>query len=76
MNDTNPTPKYGTAEARWAGVGPYYAMFPTTFADEVVREYTQIGDAVLDPFAGRGTAIYSAAIQQRHAVGVEINPVG
>ena len=76
MNEPNPAPKYGTAEARWAGVGPYYAMFPTTFADEVVREYTQPGDAVLDPFAGRGTAIYSAAIQQRRAIGVEINPVG
>ena len=68
--------KYSTAESRWAGVGPYYAMFPTSFADEVVREYTQPGDAILDPFAGRGTAIYSAAIQQRYATGIEINPVG
>ena len=76
MNEPNSAPKYGTAEARWAGVGPYYAMFPTAFADEVVREYTQPGDAVLDPFAGRGTAIYSAAIQRRHAIGIEINPVG
>ena len=68
--------RYSTAEARWAGVGPYYAMFPTSFADEVVEEYTQPGDAVLDPFAGRGTAIYSAAIRDRHATGIEINPVG
>ena len=68
--------KYSTAESRWAGVGPYYAMFPTSFADEVVREYTYPGDAVLDPFAGRGTAIYGAAIRNRHATGIEINPVG
>lgn len=76
MDKAPTSPKYGTAEARWAGVGPYYAMFPTAFADEVVREYTEPGDAVLDPFAGRGTAIYSAATQGRSATGIEINPVG
>ena len=68
--------KYDTPESRWAGIGPYYAMFPTTFADEVIQNYTQPGDAVLDPFAGRGTAIFSAAIQQRSAIGIEINPLG
>ena len=76
MNLHSSSPKYGTAEARWAGVGPYYAMFPTSFADEVVRDYTQPGDAVLDPFAGRGTAVYSAATQDRYAVGIEVNPLG
>ena len=69
-------PKYGTAESRWAGIGPYYAMFPTSFADEVIRKYTQSGDAILDPFSGRGTAVYSAAIQNRPAIGIEINPLG
>lgn len=64
------------AASRWAGVGPYYAMFPVAFADSIVREYTEPGDTVLDPFAGRGTAVFSAAAQDRSAVGVEINPVG
>ena len=68
--------KYNTPESRWAGIGPYYAMFPTSFADEVVKNYTRPGDAVLDPFAGRGTAIFSAAIQKRPATGIEINPLG
>ena len=68
--------KYDTPESRWAGIGPYYAMFPTAFADEVIQDYTQPGDVVLDPFAGRGTAIFSAAIQQRPAIGIEINPLG
>ena len=70
------TQKYGSAESRWAGVGPYYAMFPTAFADAVVKEYTQQGDTVLDPFAGRGTAVYSAAVQCRSGIGIEINPLG
>lgn len=51
-------------------------MFPTGFADAVVASFTQPGDVVIDPFAGRGTAIFSAAHQGRVGLGVEINPVG
>lgn len=67
---------YQNATDRWAGVGPYYAIFPVTFANEVVSTYTCPGDVVLDPFAGRGTAVFSAATQGRSAIGIEINPVG
>lgn len=68
--------KYATAVGRWQGVGPYYAMFPTGFADDVITAFTQPGDLVIDPFAGRGTAVFSAAHQGRIGLGVEINPVG
>ena len=68
--------KFETAERRWAGMGPYYAMFPAAFCDSVVERYTRPGDTVLDPFAGRGTAIFSAAVADRHGIGVELNPVG
>jgi len=67
---------YNTAARRWQGVGPYYAMFPTGFADSVVARYTTPGDIVFDPFAGRGTAVFSAAHQGREGIGIEINPVG
>ena len=67
---------YETANRRWAGLGPYYAMFPTAFADRVVRHHTEPGDSVLDPFAGRGTSLFSAATQNRVAIGIELNPVG
>lgn len=67
---------YHDAASRWAGVGPYYAMFPVEFADEVVQAYTRPGDGILDPFAGRGTAVFSAATKERSAIGIEINPVG
>lgn len=69
-------PKYGTAASRWAGIGPYYAMFPTAFADAVISKYTRLGETILDPFAGRGTAIFSAAVQKRPAIGIEISPLG
>lgn len=67
---------FSTATRRWAGFGPYYAMFPTAFSDKVIRRYSSKGDTILDPFAGRGTALYSAATAGRHALGVELNPVG
>jgi hypothetical protein len=68
--------QFSTAARRWAGVGPYYAMFPTAFCDTVIQKYSSKGDTILDPFAGRGTALYSAATEGRHALGMELNPVG
>ena len=67
---------FGTAAKRWEGIGPYYAMFPIRFADAVVKEYTSCGDTVLDPFAGRGTAVFSATALGRRGFGIEISPVG
>lgn len=67
---------YQCPVSRWKGLGPYYAMFPVDFADDVIDTYTKRGDVVLDPFAGRGTAVFSAATRGRTAIGVEINPVG
>jgi len=65
-----------TAVGRWAGLGPYYAMFPVDFAFDVVGKFTRPGDAVLDPFAGRASSVYAAAAGGRSGVGIEINPVG
>ena len=62
--------------SRWGRLGPYYAMFPVEFAREVIGKFSSAGELVLDPFAGRGTSVYAAADMDRHAVGVEINPVG
>lgn len=61
---------------RWCSFGPYYAMFPVSFARRVIATYTEPGDLVLDPFCGRGTAVFCAAEAGRNGHGVEINPVG
>ena len=68
--------KYASAYRRWAGVGPYYAMFPIAFAERVIRQYTDVGGVVLDPFSGRGTAVFAAGANGRSGIGIEINPVG
>lgn len=67
---------FQTAVDRWASVGPYYAMFPVDFALEVIEAYTEPGDRVLDPFVGRGSSIFAAAVKGRTGCGIEINPVG
>src|SRR4051812_32224657 len=67
---------FGTAEGRWARLGPYYAMFPLDFAFEVIEQYSRPGDYILDPFAGRGSSIYAGGVLGRNSLGIEINPVG
>ena len=65
---------YSTAAGRWAGFGPYYAMFPVDFAKSVVEKMCPLGGAVLDPFCGRGTAPFVAQATGRSALGMDINP--
>jgi len=67
---------FGTAVDRWSGLGPYYAMFPVGFAFDVVSEFSEPGDKVLDPFAGRASSIFAAHALGRSGSGIEINPVG
>ncbi|NOQ23054.1 MAG: site-specific DNA-methyltransferase [Candidatus Aegiribacteria sp.] len=67
---------FKTPESRWARFGPYYAMFPLDFAFEVVEQYSNIGDFIIDPFAGRSSSIYAGGVLGRHSLGIEINPVG
>lgn len=64
------------ALGRWAPIGPYYAMFPLSFAFEKVALHCPVGGAVLDPFAGRGSSIYAAVTQGRTGYGIELHPVG
>lgn len=76
MSKPSENSRFGTAAGRWSGVGPYYAMFPVEFANEVVKNHTNKGDVVLDPFAGRGTSTFSAVSQGRSAIGIDVNPLG
>jgi len=61
---------------RWAGVGPYYAMFPMEFSLKTVQRYCPENGCVLDPFAGRGTSIFAAAASGRSGTGIEVHPAG
>ena len=66
----------GEAERRWARVGPYFAMFPMDYVEDVIHRHTRPGDAVLDPFAGRFSTTAMANYAGRPGCGIEINPLG
>ncbi|WP_236042541.1 DNA methyltransferase [Roseibium aggregatum] len=68
--------RIGTPEGRWAGFGPYYAMFPVNFARYIISEYSNLGETVIDPFCGRGTTNYVSQVLGRNSYGCELNPVG
>ena len=48
--------------------------FPEVLVETVLAEYTTPGQTVLDPFAGFGTTLVTAARMGRQAVGVELLP--
>lgn len=48
--------------------------FPRALPERFIRQYTNPGDLVLDPFAGVGTTIRVAQELGRRAIGFEINP--
>lgn len=74
MTRTSPW-QYGTPERQWYGFGRYYAMFPPAFAYEAVNGLTRHGEAVLDPFCGRGNGPFTAAVLGRPTFGIDINPL-
>lgn len=39
----------------------------------LVRDYSEPGDLVVDPFAGSGTTLIAASIENRNAIGAEVN---
>lgn len=69
-------PTSSSKEGRWSSFGPYYAMFPIEFSLNTINTYTNKGDWILDPFAGRGTVPYTAEMLGRHSVGMEISKLG
>ncbi len=50
------------------------AAFPETLPEWFIKLFTQVGDTVLDPFAGSGTTLRVARRLKRKAIGIEIVP--
>ncbi len=53
----------------------YRACFKPQLPGFFIKRLTKPGDAVYDPFMGRGTTPVEAALQQRTPVGNDINPL-
>jgi len=52
----------------------HHAVFPPELIEPCILAGSRPGDLVLDPFAGSGTTLMTAAQTNRRAVGVELNP--
>lgn len=67
------------APRRWGhplhSVCSYLAMFPPQMASVFIRWLTEPGDAVYDPFSGRGTVALEAGLQGRYGYGADANPL-
>ena len=50
-------------------------MFPESFAADWIEKLTSRGEAILDPFCGRGTLPFQALLMGRRAIGVDVNEV-
>lgn len=67
---------------RWNGVlrasengEPHYhpTQKPVAIMRMLIREYTNRGDTILDPFMGSGTTIVAAILEGRNAIGIELD---
>lgn len=47
---------------------------PLELIRKLVRNSSQIGDTILDPFAGSGTTNVACELEHRNSIGIEINP--
>lgn len=50
------------------------APFPEELAEQCILSTTEVGDMVLDPFAGSGTTCAMAKKNNRNYIGIEISP--
>jgi DNA modification methylase len=59
---------------RKKGVLVHPAKFPETMAQEFIEFFTKMGENVLDPMAGTGSALVAALRSGRNSYGIELNP--
>ncbi|MFF1702380.1 DNA methyltransferase [Streptomyces sp. NPDC058252] len=68
-----------SAPRRWGhplhSLCSYFAMFPPQLAHFFVNWLTEPGEAVYDPFSGRGTVPLEAVLQGRRGYGSDANPL-
>lgn len=50
------------------------APFSFTDVGRLIRFFTKRGQTVLDPFVGVGSTLKACAIDERHGIGIELNP--
>jgi len=55
-------------------LAPYIGKIKSSIAGDLIERYSNLGDLVVDPFAGAGTIPLEAAIRGRRAFAADISP--
>lgn len=53
----------------------YFARRPHNVFNQLVEDFTEQGEVILDPFCGGGVTIYEGVIQNRRVIGCDLNPL-
>lgn len=59
----------------WHSMCSYLGAFPPSLASYFIKYFSNEGDLVFDPFSGRGTTILEARLNNRNALGSDLNPI-
>lgn len=54
---------------------PYPCKFVPQIPNQIISQFSQEGDTVLDPFVGSGTTLTEASLLNRDGIGIDLNPV-
>ena len=60
---------------RHFGVHGYFTKQSWNVVAEYIKNYSQIGDVILDPFGGSGVTAIEALMNRRKAISIDINPM-
>lgn len=57
------------------GFHPYPARFIPQIPATLIKQLSDVGETVLDPFCGSGTSLVEATLVNRNAIGYDLNPL-
>jgi 16S rRNA G966 N2-methylase RsmD len=60
---------------RHFGVHGYFTKQAWNIVQEYIRNFTQAGDLVLDPFGGSGVTLIESLMTDRRAINIDLNPM-